>query len=369
MRGRIILLGAILGAALAPAGIAHAQFSPRGLIGAVTAPLRDMLGHYGHYPRVHRRGAAEEPRSGTAQEPQLGIVGPLAWPTAYADMLGYALWPDDYGEEFRAHGFDVIADSVTGHFGRPLPRSSQATPTATNGAAVADAGSTAGLCDDGAAVQDDWPSARIERALQLTDPQRDALKKFQAAFTDSVKAIKAGCRDTASLPPSGRLNVLVQRLWSVRDAGTSIRAPLKTFYDSLTDAQKASFKIAPPPQADRQQAGNNAGGAMDKQVQACAGRITGDADRLIHEIEQTIRPGKEQAAGLQALHKTSSTMAQLLAASCVQPVPADPLARLDAAGNQLTTMNYAATAMQIALDGFDAQLDTNRKARFDSLGR
>jgi hypothetical protein len=368
MRGRIVLFGAILCAGLAQADVAQAQFSPRGILGAATAPLREMLGRFGHFPRVHRRGASEEPRPATAQEPQLGMVGPLAWPTAYADMLGYALWPDDYGGEFRAHGFDVIADSVTGRFGRPPARSSDAAGPATNGAAAADAGGPSGLCNDGVQAQDDWPSARIEQTVQLTDPQRDALKKLQAAFDDSVKAVRAGCRDTTSLPPSGRLNVLVQRLWAVRDAGTSIRAPLKAFYDSLTDAQKAGFQIKQPPQA-AQQTANNPGGAMGRQVQACAGRITGDADHMIQQIEQTIRPGKEQAAGLQALHKTSSTMAQLLAASCVQPIPADPLARLDAADNQLTTMNYAATAMQIALDGFYAQLDTNRKARFDSLGR
>jgi hypothetical protein len=69
------------------------------------------------------------------------------------------------------------------------------------------------------------------------------------------------------------------------------------------------------------------------------------------------------------LHKTSTEMAKLLAVSCTQPVPADPLARLDDAESQLTRMNYAATSMEIAVNGFYAQLGEQQKAKFNALGR
>ena len=28
---------------------------------------------------------------------RLGTVGPLAWPTAYEDVVGFTLWPKEYG--------------------------------------------------------------------------------------------------------------------------------------------------------------------------------------------------------------------------------------------------------------------------------
>jgi len=45
------------------------------------------------------------------------------------------------------------------------------------------------------------------------------------------------------------------------------------------------------------------------------------------------------------------------------------VARLDAANDHLSNLSYAATSMEIALDGFYAQLDDGQKAKFDSLGR
>ena len=62
-------------------------------------------------------------------------------------------------------------------------------------------------------------------------------------------------------------------------------------------------------------------------------------------------------------------MAKLLIASCVRPIPADPMTRLDDANDQLTAINYAATTVQIAFDEFYAKLDGPQKARFDSLSR
>jgi hypothetical protein len=108
---------------------------------------------------------------------------------------------------------------------------------------------------------------------------------------------------------------------------------------------------------------------MNKQYQACAAQNIGKAERLVKEIEMRVRPNRNQAAGLQNLHKTSGDMAKLLIASCAQPIPADPMARLDSADDQLTALNYAATTVQIALDDFYGKLSSDQKGRFDSLGR
>jgi hypothetical protein len=62
-------------------------------------------------------------------------------------------------------------------------------------------------------------------------------------------------------------------------------------------------------------------------------------------------------------------MAKLLSASCTRSVAADALPRLDAGINQVTTINYAATTVEIAFNDFYIKLDSRQKARLDSLGR
>ena len=68
MHGRTILLITMLSAAIPLPDAGHAQLSPQGVIGGITRPFRQMLGHFGHFPRArhHRRAAAAEPRAAAA---------------------------------------------------------------------------------------------------------------------------------------------------------------------------------------------------------------------------------------------------------------------------------------------------------------
>jgi hypothetical protein len=374
MRARAAIVAGLLAAAVPLDSPAQAQFSPQGIVGGVTRPLRQMLGNFGHYPRSHRhrssggaRAAAPVPDRDAAQstvKSRLGHAGPAAWVTAYEDVLGFAFWPDDYGAQFRSRGFDVIADTITGRF----DRTRESTRVATTGAARSDGGSgvSSDQCNDAASAGDKWPASRIEQLLQLSDAQHATLEKVQLAANDAVKTIKSNCHQLGDLSPPDRLRALVQALWIVRDGGIAMRAPVKNFYESLTSAQN-SFAFqqpqnAPPPD-DKTQGGEN------KQYQACAAQNIGGAERLVKEIEMKVRPDKTQAASLGNLHKVSSDMAKLLIASCAQPIPADPLARLDSASDQITAMNYAASNVQIALDDFYGRLSQQQKARFEATGR
>src|SRR6185437_5343532 len=376
MRGRtlipLIALGA--GIALLP-DVAGAQLSPQGVLGGITRPFRQVLGHFRHFPRGHHRRTAIESRA-SAPAPQntvsanagsrLGWVGPPAWPSAFEDLTGFTFWPDDYASRFRARGFDVIADTITGSFDGPRPVRTARTGTAVRN----DAGSepSAEYCGDTSSADSNWPTTRIEQISQLSDTQRASLEKLQSAGSQSVKTIRANCAGPAGGTPPDRLRALVQTLWTVRDAGISMRGPLKAFYDTLTVTQKSSFASQQPqdsPPSDPKYA--NPG--MNKQYQACASQNAEKAERMIKEIEMRVRPNKDQAASFEGFHKASSDMAKLLIASCAQPIPADPMARLDAANDQLTAINYAATTVQIAFDDFYLKLNNDQKARFYSLGR
>ncbi len=360
MHGHRILLIVVLAAATGLPDIADAQFSPGGFVGAVTRPFRQMLGHLGHFPRGHRSHMTEKSRSSASQRPQLGDVGPVAWSSAYEDILGYTFWPGDYAGQIRARGFDVIAAAITG-----ATRGREPARVATTGSAAA---SDRAACGQGADAKIAWPVSQIEQTAHLNDAQRAALDRLGTAVADSVKTIKAGCRDASSQPPLDRITADIQELWAVRDAGIYVRAPLKDFYDSLTDAQKAGFDWKEP-QDNSRSATKAADSGKARQYQACAAPSLESSERMLKQIEEKVRPSKAQTAGMEALRKTATEMAKMLTASCGQPIPADPVARLDAANNQLSSMSYAATSLEIALEGFYAQLDAEQKTGFNSLGR
>jgi hypothetical protein len=374
MRAHAAIVAGLLVAAVSLDSPAQAQLSPQGILGGVTRPLRQMFGHFGHFPRSYRhrpsggaRAAAPLPERDVQSlvKSRLGHAGPAAWVTAYEEVLGFAFWPDDYGAQFRSRGFDVIVDTITGRVDR------MRTPTrvATTGTARSDGGSDASAdqCNDSAIADDRWPSNRIEQLLQLSDAQHATLDRVQATAADAVKSIRSNCHQSGDLAPPDRLRALVQVLWVVRDGDIAMREPLKAFYESLTSAQKNSFAFQQPqnapPTDDKAQGGEN------KQYQACAAQNIGSAERLVKEIEMRVKPDKVQAASLENLHKASSDMAKLLIASCAQPIPGDPLGRLDSASDQLTAINYAASNVQIALDDFYGRLSQQQKARFEATGR
>jgi LTXXQ motif family protein len=383
MRGRVILVFMALGATAAP-DVASAQLSPQGIIGGITRPFRHALGAIGHRPRArhyHRaasgraaraaaaRAAAAE-RAAASQESlntsgaRLGLVGPPAWPSAYEDALGFTFWPDDYASRLRGHGFDVIADTISGRLDlrRSLPR------TATTRSAVrtdADNDSALDKCGPSTSAIN-WPSSRVEQTVQLSGSQRTALEKVQTATAEAASKIKADCRGVGSLSPPDRLRALVQTLWTVRDGGVFLREPLKSFYETLTYAQKNSFTKPQPDQVAPADSGP-ANPGMNKQFQACAAQNAERAERLIKEIEMRVRPDKDQAQSFETFHRTASDMAKMLIASCAQPIPADPIARLDAANDHLTAMNYAATTVQITFDKFYVKLNNDQKSRFDAM--
>ncbi len=283
-------------------------------------------------------------------------------------MLGFTFWPNDYASRLRGHGFDVIADTITGRF--DLPRS--LARTATTGSAVKDDSGNDGSmsqCADTANTESNWPSSRIEQVVQLSGTQRVALEKAQATVTQSIKNIKADCRAPGAFPPPERLRAFIQTLWAVRDAGISLRAPLKEFSDSLTKAQMDSFVVQQPqkPPVRDQKASSEA--LMNRQYQACVSQNADRAERMIKEIETRVRPDKDQAASFENLHQISTNMAKMLIASCVQPIPADPAPRLDSVNDQLAAMNYAAATIQIAFDDFYGRLRSEQKTRLDFMAR
>jgi len=363
MRRRVLVVAAFMSIGLMQPQAAQAQFSPQGLLGAMTSPLRHLLHRlpvpHRHSPRASERAATNVPPAGATTAPAAGTrldrLGPAAWQSAYKDVVGYLFWPNDYARPIKNRGFDVIAQTIAGPFKAPVVA---ARASSTTGAAAQDSTDD---CNAAVPATDSWPEAQVKKTTQLSNVQQQALDKVQAQLDQSIKALKIDCRDPAENAPSDRLQALIGGLWSVRDTGVALHDALRGFDDTLSGNEHNAFaanqNVKPPPAA------GNAADAANKAMQACAEQNVGEAERMIKQLEQRTRPTGEQSASLDSLHKVSTNMAKMLAGSCAQPVPNDPLTRLDAVDEQLTTMNYAATAVQIAFDDFYDKLDDQQKAR------
>ena len=290
---------------------------------------------------------------------RLGTVGPLAWPTAYEDVIGFTLWPKEYGERLRVHGMgDVLATALAPSASvaaRMRANVQQARADEPNGAPIVP---TCGSVD---LTSSDWPIAQIASTVDLTDAQRGALDQFKTALSDAMSSIKSSCRNDADLAPVERLRAMQDSLWTVHDAAQLIRTPLAKFYDLLTEEQKQKFAAPEPPQAG--------GRTMSRSDMARMCDLPASAEAPIRQIEQGLRPTKAQRASLELLQKKSFEMGQFLMASCLKPMPATPAERLDAAADRLTAVIFAISNVNIALNDFTSELNDEQKARLNSLVR
>ncbi len=288
----------------------------------------------------------------------LGKVGPLAWPTAYEDVIGFTLWPKEYGERLRTHG---IGDVLGSAFSPAAGLAMRAEPGKTKQARADDNTPVVSTCGSVDLTASDWPIAQITSAIDLTGAQRDALDRFKTALNDAVSSIKSTCRDNANLAPVERLRSMQNTLWAVHDAAQLIRTPLAAFYDSLDEAQKQKF--AAPASA---QAGNR---TMSRNEMARMCGLPASSDAPMRQIEKGLNPNKAQRASFESLQKKASEMGQFLLASCLKPIPATPPERLDAAADRLTAVIFAASNVNMALNDFTSRLSEEQKSKLNAMVR
>ena len=168
------------------------------------------------------------------------------------------------------------------------------------------------------------------------------------------------------MTPVERIYAMQTMLWAVRDAAILIRVPLAKFFDSLTEDQKRTFVIpasSPDPRMMAAAAGRSAG--RSEIARMCG--MPKQADAPLRQFARDLLPTAEQRKSFEALQTTSFEMGQFLMASCLQPIPSTPAARLDAAADRLTAVVFAVTHVSLALNDFYNQLSDQQKDRFKSL--
>jgi hypothetical protein len=341
---------------------ARSRFS-RGIIGIATAPVRTVMravpgfsgSRFGNRQAARAYARAPSRRAAVAGATAAGAaVASVARPSAedtdpsrvpqgarpatnagnaqssntqsfnaYEDLIGYALWPQDYAARFWSRGYGDLMKSMV--------------------SAAASPGMCAGETEEQAAK----PVERLTQAIELTEPQRARLAELRSALGEAVARGKAACRDAMPAAPSARLKLSADGLWSMRDADILLRTPLVKFYATLSDVQKAQL----------------AGTAAELPCSLAAN------DLPVGAIEQSVRPTEAQRASLEMMKGFSSEMSGYLASSCPNEAPADPVGRLDAAGNRVSALLYAVMLFDQALNGFYSGLSDDQKKRFDGVRR
>ena len=153
----------------------------------------------------------------------------------------------------------------------------------------------------------------------------------------------------ATAAPPERMKAISDRLWALRQAMLTLRTPVEKAYNALNEQQRAR---------------------LDTPANKVA--CTADAVQFAwprEQIEQVIEPNDQQRAALEMLRQISLQMAQAVASSCPRQALTTPLQRLDAAGDRLNTMLYAAMIVGRALGNVYASLSDQQKSNFNTIGR
>jgi hypothetical protein len=293
---------------------------------------------------------------------RLGVTGPLAWPTALEDVVGFTLWPGEYTERLRLHGIGDVLNTVmvpASAFAARI-RPTQTTARSDSRQPPAAAGGSLGVCNLAPAAEE-WPAAQIERTVDLNAEQRTALAQLKTAFGEAAVRIKASCRDEAAPSSTDRLRTMQAMLWAVHDAAIQLRAPIAKFYGSLTDEQRQKFAAPASAQADPR-----------SMTPAAIAKLCGapqSNESMLRQAEQSLNLNRAQRASLDAFQKKSAEMGQFLMASCLRPVASTPVERIDAAADRLTALIFAASTVNLALNDFYNQLDDGQRSKFDSAVR
>jgi chemotaxis protein histidine kinase CheA len=314
-------------------------------------------------------------------------IGPVFWPYVYSDIFYYTFWPYGYDDFYWPYVYDDFFETVfwpnggpyadpyySGPYGgdftaalpdpRPGVRLSARSRANTQQTQLARA-----LCSDPGNGVTAWPFGQIERAVLPTSDQQALLDNLKRAAATAASDFKASCSSDFPMTPPGRLRAMLSRLQATREAIAAVRVPLATFYDSLSDEQKARFNAIGPnlAQAEARAAGTR--GTQGDPSNSCSGAKPGLIDLPIERIADAVRPFGEQQAALDRLKDATAQAVADLQAACPDTAPVTPVGRLDAMASRLDALIAAAKTVEPALESFYGSLSDEQKAQFNVLGR
>ena len=392
------ILGAVALSLAVPSGAeARPRFGPAAVLGVFAGA---MFGGFRHAGRHHHRRpamhAAAGPRSGVrsarraastrrsvASTPQPPASPPqvppdttaererapermaaVFWSDAAADLADYVLLPSG-NSRFWTHGYDGIVEAAFAASDAADQRGARARPAASR---LSDAGApntpvaSADACGQTSASADAFIE-KIDRAVEPTASQRDALEELRGALARAIERITSSCSAAMPVSLAQRLNAIQDRIWAMHDALLTIRLPFERFYNALSEEQRQRLRGEAPRPAEiaANATEGRGGGATDGRGEMCLEPSAGVADWMMRTIERAT-PREEERAGVEAMRTRSAAMAQLVAASCPSDPRPDAMSRVAAATDRLDVMLFAVMNVSPMLQHFYDSLDDKQKA-------
>jgi LTXXQ motif family protein len=374
--GRTVIVSALalISASSFDATPAQAQ-DPGRMLRPLTSPLRMILrgAPRVRHPRAYRASrtnrdqdtAGERTRAGgrrlAAGAVAAAAFWPIAAPDAFEDMLGYALWPREYGSQFWSHGPRDILRAMTAPTAAFAAQADDASPPVRLPALVSAANAAPNdraICIARVKDQAMRPLDRLADTIRLTPEQQQGLDALRTHVRGAIGAEAAACRGDLPATQPERLRAMIDGLWAMRYAEFRIRPALETFHNSLTDAQKAQLAEEP------QTVGSSEAAPAVTPAAVCSEPVAPDANPF-GRLQRALRPTEEQRKSLQMLYGASMEMAQFLNTTCPAETPATPMARLDAASDRVMALLHAAMGIEPMLGQFYGTLSDEQRRRFN----
>ena len=130
-------------------------------------------------------------------------------------------------------------------------------------------GRMARMCGPDAGRRAEARLDRIEKATRPTAEQKAGFDNLKAASAKATEIVKAACPTEASVTPPGRLAATEKRLTAMLEAVRTVRPAMESYYNSLTDEQKARLTMS-------RRAMNHQGGDRDEGRRGDRGQRRGD---------------------------------------------------------------------------------------------
>lgn len=190
---------------------------------------------------------------------------------------------------------------------------------------------------------------RITAEIRPTAAQMPLVQELGRAIGMTAGYVARTCPANIPAQPAARLELMQSQLQALTMALDLVRPPLQKLEQSLDPAQTARFAATPP-----------------RDTASSCGAAPAAIDWSIDDIDHSVQPDPDQRQALGDLKQAFASTALDLHAHCPQPLPPDPLARLEAIEGRLDASWRAALSMQVALAKFESTLNEAQRGRFET---
>jgi hypothetical protein len=304
------------------------------------------------------------------------------WPFLLGDFFSYALWPYDYSYPFWSYGTALDYDyggygPARGYYGYSGLSNIYGSAKDGGNGGYATSASTNQIpsevtqsCGGFAPGVTSLPIDGIGQAIHPAGEQLTFLDDLAAASSKASAILNASCPGEPPLTPVARLDAVQTRLEASVQAIETVRPPLVSLYDSLSDEQRQRLDAIGAKEARYASGKAPTGSSGATGLASLCGDQATDFTRLPSQrIQEIVKPTGPQESAFEDLKQASAKAADELRASCPKQSAEALVARLDEMTAQLNAMVRAAKSLRPALATFYASLSDEQKAQFNNMGQ